>query len=292
MGSLGPEAPRGAEQTTIARPVARQGIGLHTGASSTLTLLPADPDAGIIFVSESGVEIPALADHVVATNRATTLGLGAGRVQSVEHLLSALYALGVDNVRAVVAGPEVPACDGSAREWVSLIRRAGRRGLGRPRPAGALPGPVWTGEGESWAMAWPAHRLLVAVGVHFPETAVGRQGLWLALTGRRYTEELAPARTFAFEWELESLRASGMARGGGAENAFAVGQTGYSGPLRFPDEVVRHKALDLIGDLALCGRRVKAQVVAVRPSHGGNVALARALRKALVGEAGLGCRQS
>lgn len=271
----------GGEQTTLARPVSKRGVGLHTGMESSVTLRPAEANAGIVFVS--GAEIPARAEHVVGTDRGTTLGLGEARVQTVEHLLAAIYGMGVDNVRVEVEGPEVPACDGSAREWVALLEQAGRRSQGQRRARGELRESVWVVEEGYWAMALPAERLGIAVGIDFPGTVVGRQAVWVELSAGRFAEELAPARTFAFLEELEGLRAAGLAKGGGAENAFGIGPEGYSGPLRFPDEVVRHKALDLVGDLALCGSRLAAQVIAVRPSHRGNVALARALAAALGG---------
>lgn len=281
---------KNAEQTTLAQAITQHGIGLHTGASASVSLLPAAPDTGIVFVTSSGAEIPALADFVVGTERATTLGRGNECVRAVEHLMAALYMAGIDNARVEVDGPEAPACDGSAREWVSLIRRAGKRRLGAARETRSLEAPVWSADGDSWHVALPAKAgLSVGVAVDYSATVAGRQTLWLAHAARRFARDLAPARTFAFEDEIEQLRSSGLARGGGAENAFTVGRDGYSGPLRFPDEVARHKVLDLIGDLALCGLRFGAQVIAVRPGHRSNVALAKALRAALApGASGLG----
>ncbi len=274
---------REAEQTTVARPVMKTGIGLHTGERCAVSLLPAEPDAGIVFVS-GGQLIPAAATSVVETRRGTVLGRGGKQIGSVEHLLAALYGMGLDNVRAEVEGPEVPACDGSAAEWVAALREAGSRRLGVRREVGRLCRGMWEADGASWAMAGPGGSgLCLAVGVEFENTAAGRQALWLRLSRRSFAQELAPARTFAMMGELEALRARGLARGGSADNAFGVGRDGYSGPLRFEDEVVRHKALDLLGDLALCGRRLEGQVVAVRPSHRTNVALARALLTAFEG---------
>lgn len=279
---------RTAQQTTVARVVTETGVGLHSGERTAVRLLPAEADAGIVFVSDSGVEIPATVEHVVSTDRCTTLGIGDARVSTVEHILGTLYAMGIDNVRVAMEGPEVPACDGSALEWVSRVREAGRRRLEKARHVRAVARVVWVGEEDWWAMALPARGLSVAVAVEFAGTVVGRQAVWAALTERSFVSELAPARTFAFTHELEALRAAGLARGGSGENAFTVGPEGYSGPLRFEDEVVRHKALDLVGDLALCGHRFRGQVVAVRPSHRANVVLARALRSVLGSEAASG----
>jgi len=272
-----------AEQTTLAWPVTKHGIGLHTGVSASVRLVPAAADTGIVLVLRSGAQIPATAEFVVGTERATTLGSGGESIGAVEHLMAAICMAGIDNVRVEADGPELPACDGSAKEWVALLRRAGRQRLGTARVVRSLQTPVWHGDRDSWAVVLPARAgLSVGVAVDFPGTVVGRQTLWMPSAARRFARDLAPARTFAFEHEVEALRSSGLARGGGVENAFTVGKDGYSGPLRFPDEVVRHKALDLIGDLALCGYALRAQVIAVRPGHRGNVALARAVRAALM----------
>ncbi len=278
---------RHAEQTTVAGPVSKEGIGLHSGEKCIVSLLPAEPDAGVVFATKSGIAIPATADFVVDTERGTRLGRGEAAVGGVEHLMAALYGLGVDNVRVEVEGPEIPACDGSAAEWVSLIGAAGLTKLQARRNVERLQRDVWVAAGESWAVASPDGRgLSLAVGVNYRQTVAGQQTLWLRLTKHRFARELAPARTFALAEELPALRSQGLARGGDDSNAFAVGEEAYSGPLRFEDEVVRHKALDLLGDLALCGRRFCGHVWAVRPSHGTNVELARAIRAALGEEEG------
>ncbi|MFB3882299.1 MAG: UDP-3-O-acyl-N-acetylglucosamine deacetylase [Armatimonadota bacterium] len=282
-----PEMVRHIEQTTVARPVTKRGVGLHTGAPCAVTLQPAAPSTGIAFVSEDGATIPAAAGSVSDTQRGTTLRFGAAAVGCVEHLMAALYGLGVDNVLAEVTGPELPACDGSAREWVGLIAEAGLAPLGAPRRVAKLSSPLWVGDESGWAVALPgdarssalrAGGLRLALSVHYRDTIADAQSLWLRLTPRRFARELAPARTFVMERELQGLRELGLARGGSEDNAFVVGRDGYSGELRFPDEVVRHKALDLVGDLALCGWRFGGTIVAVRPSHRTNVALAGALR--------------
>jgi len=270
-----------AQQTTIARPVKEKGIGLHTGEMCAVCLLPAEPDAGIVFVARDGTEIPALADRVVETTRGTVLGVGSARVGGVEHLMAAAYGLGVDNMRITVEGPELPACDGSSAPWARALRAAGRRRLGAGRRTRTLSRPVWIAAEETWLMVAPASRgLSLAVAVQYDGTVAGRQTYWLQLTPKGFETELAPARTFAMLHELEALRARGLARGGTEDTAFAVLSDSYSGPLRFDDEVVRHKMLDLVGDLALCGERFHGHVVAIRPGHHANVALARGLREA------------
>jgi len=277
-----PEMSLRPRQTTIAQPVSKDGIGLHTGRRSSLTLLPAAPHAGIVFICGRGVEIPATAEHVVDTRRGTTLGQGEARVMTVEHLLSAFHGLGVDNARIEVEGEEVPACDGSAREWVELIRRSGVTRLEAPARILSPREAVWFSEGESWAVAVPGPRFTLAVGVDYGDEVVGRQALWSPVTPARYARELAPARTFGFAHEVEALLAAGLARGGSEENAIIVRPDGYSVPLRFPDEIVRHKAMDAVGDLALCGARLKAHVTLVRPCHRLTTGLARALRAAML----------
>ncbi len=269
-----------ARQTTLAQPVSLDGLGLHTGAQCSLTLQPAPPDAGLVFLCPSGARVPALAEYVVETRRCTTLGSANTRISTVEHLLSALFGLGVDNALLSISGPEVPACDGSAREWVAVLRRAGLRRLEAPRRELVLSEPVWVGEGEAWGVATPASRFTLFVGVDFGDAVIGRQRHWLPVTPGRYVRELAAARTFCFAHEVEALRAAGLAQGGSLENALVVGPEGYSQPLRLPDEPVRHKAMDAVGDLALCGGRLRAHVTLVRPSHRLNVALARAVRAA------------
>ena len=278
-----PDMGRYVEQTTIARPVIKRGIGLHTGAGCAVSLQPAERDAGVTFATEAGAVIPATPEHVLDTQRGTTLGVvgppGGATVGCVEHLMAALYGLGVDNVRAEVTGPELPACDGSAREWVELVQEAGIAPLGASRPIGRLSAPVWAGDDSGALVAVPGGRgLALAVSVDYEGTVARHQSLWVRLTPRRFAKAIAPARTFVMDRELQALQNAGLARGGSEANAFVVGPGGYSGPLRFEDEVVRHKALDLVGDLALCGWRFDGVVVALRPSHRMNVALARALR--------------
>ncbi len=268
-----------AQQTTITRPMDYHGIGLHSGENCAVSLLPAEPDTGIVFI-KGGVEIPGLVEFVADTRRGTTIGRNGVQIGCIEHLLASFYGLGIDNVRVVVEGSELPAGDGSALAWVKLLRRAGKSKQSALRQMRRLEQGVWVGGDGAWAMAGPAGSgLTLAVGVEFEHTIAGRQTLWLKITPGRFARELAPARTFAMADEIEALRAAGLSKGGSLENAFVVGREAYSGPLRFQDEVVRHKTLDLLGDLALCGGRFEGQVVAVKPSHKLNTALAKELKR-------------
>src|SRR4030042_1352191 len=190
---------RQAEQTTIARPVIEPGLGLDSGETGAVSLRPAEPDAGIAFVT-GGRVIPGRADYVVDTQRGTTLGTGAARVGCVEHLMAALYGMEIDALRVEVEGPELPACDGSAADWVKLLRKAGRARLGAKRDVPRLRRGVWAADAATWARAGPGgDGLSLAVGVDFENTAAGRQALWMAVNRRSFANELAPARTFALE---------------------------------------------------------------------------------------------
>jgi UDP-3-O-[3-hydroxymyristoyl] N-acetylglucosamine deacetylase len=205
----------------------------------------------------------------------------------VEHLMAALHAMGCHDALVQVDGPELPALDGSALAYVEAIERTG---LAEQDAFVDLLAPnhihhVVQGESEAWVFPW--HVLAVTVIVDYPDTAAGLQAISMEIDPHVFAREIAPARTFALEAELEAIKQAGLARGGGPENAFLIGREEYSGPLRFPDEVVRHKALDLIGDLYLAGVPVCAHVVATKPGHALNVSLAAALRSAA--DAGAHC---
>jgi UDP-3-O-[3-hydroxymyristoyl] N-acetylglucosamine deacetylase len=262
-------------QTTLRDSVAVEGVGLHTGERCRLVMHPAPADAGVVLEATGGgaaVTIPATAEWAVPADRCTALERDGARVATVEHLLAALCELGVDNARVEVSGPECPALDGSARPYVEAIERAGIRDLDAPRRQALLERHVWAASGDSWLIATPARERRVTVAIEFP--GLGRQVIDLALDGESFRRELAPARTPAFEEEVESLIAHGLGRGGSLDNVVVVTRQGALRDPRFPDEVARHKALDLLGDLSLAGR-VRAHIWAVRPGHGVNLELAR-----------------
>jgi UDP-3-O-[3-hydroxymyristoyl] N-acetylglucosamine deacetylase len=272
-----------ARQRTIARAVECAGTGLHTGARARLRLLPAPEDAGIAIVREVGgrrVEIPARPDCVVAGERATTLARDGARAATVEHLLAALYGLGIENLRAELDGSELPALDGSAAPFVELLRGAGVREQAAERRELAPEREIQVREGERWIRAEPAARLSVHYAIEYDHPAVGRQELAIEDAPERFAREIAPARTFGFASELRALYAGGLAQGGSLANAVLVGERGVVNPegLRFPDELVRHKVLDLYGDLALLGARLRARVRVERGGHRLHRALVAALR--------------
>lgn len=257
-----------------------EGVGLHTGAHCRLVMRPAPADTGIVFEAAkegSVLRIPAALEWAVRGERCTGLERCGARVETVEHLLAALAEVGIDNARVELAGPECPALDGSAEPYVEAIDRAGREWLEAVRRERSLGHLVWVAEGDSWLMATPAQERRITVGIDFPR--LGRQVVDLALDPEVFRRELSPARTPAFEEEVESLMARGLGRGGSLENVVVVTREGALREPRFADEVARHKALDLLGDLSLAGR-VRAHVWAIRPGHGVNLELARKMAAA------------
>jgi UDP-3-O-[3-hydroxymyristoyl] N-acetylglucosamine deacetylase len=270
-------------QQTIAEKVSCTGIGLHTGEPVQVTLLPARVGTGIVFVCadrSEPVEIPARAEHVRSTRLATTLARGDARIGTVEHLLAALYGLGIDNVRVEVEGPELPVMDGSAAPFAYLLRSAGIFAQRAPRSVLRVHHPIELRDGDQHAIVEPARAFRVHYAVDFAHPSIGRQELALEETDiARFERELSAARTFGFLHEVRGLWAAGLARGGSLENTVVLDDTGVLNPegLRWPDEFVRHKVLDLFGDLALLGLPIHARVQVERGGHALHQALVRAI---------------
>ena len=256
-------------QRTLARAVEVRGRALHTGQPATVRLAPAPPDHGLRFL-RAGVEVPARVDHVVDTHLATVLAAGGQRVGTVEHLLAATVGEGIDNLRISVDGPELPALDGGALQWVRLLDAAGAVDQDRPcrplRPAA----PLRLADGPRWVRVLPGPGLELDVTTRFDHPAIGAQRLRLRLAPGVFRRELAWARTFGFLDELGMLLRAGKARGAGVDDVVVYGPTGPLDPagLRSPDEPLRHKMLDLLGDLALLGRPLEGRVIAHMPGHG------------------------
>lgn len=266
-------------QATLREAFRFEGIGLHTGARAAVEVRPAPPGAGIAF-ELGATRFPATADYVVDTSRATVLGSNGATVSTTEHLLSALFAMGVSNAEIAVEGPEIPARDGSAAEFVAAIRQSGIVTQAERRPVLELQNACWVRSEDRMIAAFPSAEFRVRFVADFPPP-IGTQYFNGAIDAQRYPDELAGARTFAYLHEIEALWARGLGRGGSLENALVFTPDGPLQPLRWPDEAVRHKVLDLVGDLALLGAWPRCEIVAVKSGHQLHAEIARALRAQL-----------
>lgn len=265
-------------QRTLKRPVTVRGIGLHSGAPVTLTLCPAPIDHGIVFVRVDGgrrISIPAKAEFVVDTALATTLGRDGAKVSTVEHLLAALAGLGLDNVRAELDGPEVPILDGSASPFVEHILEAGLREQAAPKRFVVIKKAVSVVHGDKSATLSPSKRLRIDCTIDFKHPLIADQKFTMDFSDRTFVRDIARARTFGFLKDVEKLKQAGLARGGTLENAIVVDEFSILNPegLRFPDEFVRHKLLDTVGDLSLLGMPMLGHLTAIKSGHALNHAL-------------------
>jgi len=269
-------------QQTIRKPVTLEGVGLHSGKRVKVTLSPAPADSGIVFRdSRNGDPIPALPESVVDSHYATTIGSNGVRIQTVEHLMAAAAGLAIDNLDVVVEGSEVPAMDGSAKPFVGLLTAAGRTSLSARRRPVAITEPLRVGGGARWIQILPAPEFRISYTLDNDHPAIGTQALSCVPTEQSFIEEYAPARTYGFLKDLGAMRKHGLALGGSLDNAIVVGKRGTLNGLRYRDEFVRHKVLDLIGDLALLGRPLIGHVIARNAGHALNFELVVAVQRAL-----------
>lgn len=257
---------------TRSMPIGWQGVGIHTGEPCAVTVSPGRPGSGIVF-EQQGHVFPAVAEHALPNARATLLAHHTARILTPEHLLSALYGLGIFDAHVTVDGPEVPILDGSSLPYVAALASFPRH------PTGPLvvTTPLHYQEGPTHLSLYPGHPRWTVM-IDYPDTFVGAQWLDWVASPDRYGQDIAPARTYGFESEVAALQSKGMALGGSIDNALVITQHGYLSPLRFQNELVRHKCLDLMGDLALVGVPIQAHVVARFPSHQHNTAFARFIR--------------
>ncbi|MBQ8334847.1 MAG: UDP-3-O-[Tidjanibacter sp.] len=298
------------KQTTICSPISFSGKGLHTGAVVTMVVNPAEADRGIVFRRtdiKGAPEVPALARYVVDTARGTTIKLGKAKVSTIEHLMAALWTMGVDNAVVDIDAPETPIMDGSAREYAAEINRVGICELEAERKVLDIKEPVrWAIDKKGVeVVVEPAESYSVDVTVDYNSQVVGRQTASYRL-GDDFVTNIAPCRTFVFLHEIELLLKLGLIKGGSVESAIVVVEkpisdrskraickafnkedieveNGYLNhlALRFENEIARHKLLDILGDLALIGRRINGKVTALRPGHLANTETAKLIEKTI-----------
>ena len=269
-------------QQTVRRAVSCSGIGLHSGNRGTLRLKPAPADHGIVFkrLDLDGLKIPADVAHITRMHYATSLARDSASVETVEHLLAALLSLGVDNAVVELNQSEVPIMDGSAASFVYLVHEAGLRRLTPPRRFLKVVSPISLSRGDKQIALYPSDHFKVTYSISFDHPLLRHQSRTMRLTQESFVEEIAPARTFGFLKEVELLRQKGLALGGSLDNAIVLGETGVlNSSLRFEDEFVRHKILDVIGDLALVGYPIIGHLVAHRGGHALHASFARRMLK-------------
>jgi UDP-3-O-[3-hydroxymyristoyl] N-acetylglucosamine deacetylase len=258
------------QRKTINTNVSITGIGLHSGIYTKVALHPVPAGQGITFVRADldGLRIPALQASTTALDHATTVGKDDVAVGTVEHLLSALMACGITDVDIHIDGPEVPIVDGSALPFMHLIDAAGVRELPAQIPVLRIAEPIEITDGDKSIRITPSNRLVLKYKIDFDHPTIGKESFHFDFEHDNFLRKIAPARTFGFMRDVEKLRAAGLARGGSVENCVVLDDRGVvNGPLRFKDEFVRHKILDLLGDLALIGRPIVGEITAHRAGH-------------------------
>ncbi len=271
-------------EQTLARAAIIAGLGLHTGVPVRMVVRPAPAGTGVVFVrsdiTDRDNHVAATATNVTQTRLGTVITNAAGvSVSTIEHVMAAFAAMGIDNVYAELDGPEVPIMDGSSLPFVQILDQAGFRRQCLPQQVIEILAPIEVIEGDKRATLTPCDHFEVRFEIDFPGTPIGQQAVDLAITEQSFREELAAARTFGFLEGVEALRAAGLARGGSLDNAIVIdGDTILNpGGLRFADEFARHKALDAIGDLYVLGMPILGRFEGIRAGHGLNNALVREL---------------
>ena len=276
------------KQKTLRESVTISGTGLFTAARAMLTIRPAKANTGIIFQRTDLPGKPQLIadlDHVVSTPRCTILGNQKFTIHTVEHVLAALSAMRIDNALLEISGPEVPIMDGSSEVFVEAILKGGITDLEEERQIYTIDQPVSWSKGDVHLVAIPAPEFRISYTLHYPESAVIKSQYYsVVVTPQNFVEEIASCRTFCLYEEIAPFIESGLIKGGGLDNAVIIKNDVVINPdgVRFPDEMVRHKALDLIGDLSLVARHFNAHIIAIRSGHASNVAFAQELNNHLM----------
>jgi len=269
-------------EQTIHTEVQCEGVGLHSGAPVRLRLLPAPAGSGIVFrrVDLDGFEVEAVGRNIARVSYATSLMKKGVFISTTEHVLSALVGSGIDNAIVELDNLELPILDGSAEPFVALIEKAGVRKQRRPRTYLKVCRALELREGEKFIGVYPAENYSVSYSINFPHPLIGKETFTVELDDGNYLREVAPARTFGARSDEQAMRHMGLIRGASWENCIVLSNTGVENPpLRFDDEFVRHKVLDLIGDLALLGKQILGKVVADRAGHAMHTALVSRLSR-------------
>ncbi len=274
------------KQKTIKRKITYTGVGLHTGNATSVTFLPAPVDFGVTFIRTDlpgKPKIPASISHVFSVIRGTTIGVGEARVHTVEHICSALLGLGIDNVIIEIDANEPPVADGSAIAFVETLLNSGIEEQNAPKKILRLSEPVLYKANETEIRMDPSDSLTIHCQLLYDHPLLNKQEATFEIEPKTYIHEIAPARTFCFDYEVEALKRKGLAKGGSLDNAVVVGMDriyNKEKTLRFPDEFVRHKILDFLGDLYLSGREIRGNIHAIRLGHGHNINFVKEILKA------------
>jgi len=265
-------------QKTIKSAFTLNGVGIHSGNPVQLTVKPAEANHGIVFVrtDKQNLEIPAHISAIAQGERATVLSQGGASIETPEHFLAACYALGVDTLRVEVGGPELPIMDGSALEFVRELHNAGIKQLDQESDPIIISKSIKVQEPGKKLHIMPHDSFKVSYLLEYDHPVVQTQFYSIDVE-KDFEKEIAPARTYGFEHEIQALYDKGLAKGGSLENALVIGEQGYLNPPRFTDELVRHKILDIIGDFALLSRPLKAHIIGVGSGHAMNAEGAKLL---------------
>ncbi|MGM0441170.1 MAG: UDP-3-O-acyl-N-acetylglucosamine deacetylase [Elusimicrobiota bacterium] len=275
--------PNNKPQCTIAEEINLSGIGIHTGKEANVTLKPADVNCGVKFVRvdlKDSPPIPAQIEYVTGVMRGTTLENGKAKVQTVEHLLASLYGLGIDNLTVEIDKSEMPVGDGSAKIFVESIQKAGIKKQEASKKYFQPEEPVSISAGSADIIAFPSDNLTISSVIYYGDNVLGSQYKKLDITEENFINEIASARTYCFEEEIELIKEKGLGKGGNENNTIVIGNEEIKNTkLRFKDEFVRHKLLDFLGDLYLLGCNLKARVIAIRCGHNSNIQFTRKLKE-------------